>query len=81
MTRAQSKAQLDCLKSHLQSTTKNDICTDKRNYEDTDYDKLDKQLQAAFNQFDGTIFADNCENEEFTTTNTKPLPRCHLESI
>ena len=90
VTRAQSKKQLDCLTSHLQSTTKNDSCTDKRDDEDTDYDKLENELQSAFDRFDeehledisddDTICADNREKEEFTKTDTKPPPQYYLES-
>ena len=90
MTRAQSKKQLDCLTTYLQSTTKHDSCNDKRNDEDTDYDKLENELQSAFDRFDekhledisddDTVCADNRENVEFTKIDTKPPPQYHLES-
>ena len=85
MTWAQSKRRLDCLTSHLQSTTKNDGYNDKQDDEDTDYNKLKNELQSAFDQFDeehvedifddDTVCAGNRENEEFTKTNTKPSPQ------
>ena len=74
MTLAQSKKQLDRLTSHLQSTTKNNKCTNKQDNEDTDYDKLEADLQSVFDQFDeehledisddDTVCANNCDQEE-----------------
>ena len=83
VTRTQSKKQLDRLTSHLQSTTKPDSCNDKRDDEDTDYNKLVNELQSAFDRFDeehledisdeDTVCADNRENEEeFSKTSAKP---------
>ena len=90
MTRAQSKKPLDCLTSHLQSTTKHDSCDDKRDDEDTDYDKLENELQSVFDCFDekhlenisdnGAICANNQENEDFTKIDTNSSPQYHLES-
>ena len=90
VTQAQWKKQLNCLISHLQSTTKNDKCTDKRDDKDTIYDKLEAELQSAFDWFDkehinnisddDIICSDNCDKEESTKTDTKPLPQYHLES-
>ena len=84
MTQAQSKKQLDYLTSHLQSTTKNDSCTDKRDDENTDYDKLETELQPASDQFDkehledisddNTVCVNNREREEFMTADAKPPP-------
>ena len=84
MTWAQSKKQLDCLTSQLQSATKHNSCNDKQDDEDTDYDKLENELQSAFNRFDeehledisddDTVCANNREDEEFTKTDTKPPP-------
>ena len=91
MTQAQSKKQLDRLTSHLQSTTKNDKYTNKQDDEDIDYDRLEDELQLAFNRFDeehlddisddnDTVCADNCDKEELTKPDTKPPPQYHLES-
>ena len=82
---------MDRLTSHLQSTTKNDKCTDKQDDEDTDYDKLEVDLQSAFDRFDeehledisddDTVCANNCnQEEEFLKTSTKFPPQYHLES-
>ena len=90
VTQAQSKKQLDRLTSHLQSTTKHDSCDDKRDDENLDYNKLEDELQSAFDHFgekhledisdDETVCADNQEDEDFTKTDTKPPPQYHLES-
>ena len=90
VTRAQSKKQLDRLTSHLQSTTKHDSCDDKRDDENTDYDKLENELQSAFDRFDeehlddisndDTVCPNNREDEDFTKTDTKPPPQYRLES-
>ena len=91
MTQAQSKKKFDRLTSHLQCTTKNDEYTDKRDDKDTNYDKLEADLQSAFDRFDKeyledisddeTVCANNCnQGKEFLKTSTKPPPQYHLES-
>ena len=65
----QSKKQLDRLTSHLQSTIKNDSCTDKQDDEDTDYDKLEIDLQSAFDRFDEEQLEDNFDDDTICADN------------
>ena len=75
---------MDYLTTHLQSTTKNKSCTDKYDDEDTDYYKLEDELQSAFDRFDkdhledilgdDTVCAANYEKEKFMKTNKKTSP-------
>ena len=89
VTHSQSKDQLDWLKSHLQSITKNDNCTDKCDDDKTDYDQLDLDLQKAFDRFDedngSNHTNDISDDETIATVNfkkipAKPPPQYHLES-
>ena len=87
ITRSQSQGQLDCLKSHLQSTTKNNNCTNKCD-DKTDFDQLNTDLQQVFDQFDnenGNNDTNVSDDETVSSNNFKKipgklLPQYHLES-
>ena len=71
ITRSQSQGQLDCLKSHLQSTTKNDNYTDKCDGK-TDYDLLNTNLQKASDKENGND-TNISDDETISTNNFKKI--------